>query len=83
VQNIGGTHDTVLLRVAELPAGWAAFLPVVELPLGPGRSEELDLVVIAPADAAAGTRQQILVTATGSQNPRRPASLRFDVRVGG
>ena len=83
VQNIGGTHDTILLRVAELPPGWAAFLPVVELPLGPGRSEELDLVVIAPADAGAGARQHVQVTATGSQNPRRPATVRFDVRVDG
>jgi uncharacterized membrane protein len=75
--------DNVLLRVSAVPEGWAAFLPVPELTLAPGVAQELSLVVIAPRDAAQGTRQAILVKATSSKAPKGAATLELTAVVEG
>lgn len=75
--------DSVLLQVSAVQEGWAAFLPVPELALDPGQAQDLTLVVIAPRNAAQGTRQAILVTATSGKAPKGAANLEFVARVEG
>lgn len=81
VHNITRRDDTVVLRVPNVPAGWATFLPTPQLDLEAGHQEEVPVVVIAPKDAAEGTRQPFTVTATSAQAPRRPATLVLEAEV--
>jgi hypothetical protein len=75
--------DTVLLQVSTVQEGWAAFLPVPELVLEPGQSQEVSLVAIAPRSATQGTRQAILVTATSAKAPKGAANVEFIAVVEG
>lgn len=75
--------DSILLQVSAVQDGWAAFLPVPELVLEPGQSQELNLVVIAPREALQGTRQAVLVTATSAKAPKGAANLEFIAAVEG
>ncbi|MFO1535125.1 MAG: hypothetical protein ABR586_05625 [Thermoplasmatota archaeon] len=81
VHNITRHEDTVVLRVPEVPAGWATFLPTPQLDLDAGHQEEVPVVVIAPKDAAEGIRQPFTVVATSAQAPRRPATVVLEVEV--
>ncbi len=81
VRNIGKADDTIVFQVNSVGDGWAAFLPIPELDLAKGDTEQLHLVVIAPADAKTGDRQDILVTANSAQGPRHPASITFEIVV--
>jgi hypothetical protein len=83
VEGLARDTDTVLLQVSAVQEGWAAFLPVPELVLEPGQSQELSLVVIAPRGAAQGTRQAVLVTATSAKAPKGAANLEFVAVVQG
>lgn len=81
VENLTSVEDTVIFHVAPLGGGWAASLPVPELPLDGRRREDLHLVVTAPPDARPGDAVQVGLTALGAQNPKRPAELVVDVTV--
>jgi hypothetical protein len=83
VEGLARDTDTVLLQVSTVMEGWAAFLPVPELVLEPGQSQEITLVVIAPRNASQGTRQAVLVTATSAKSPRGAATLEFVATVEG
>ena len=83
VEGLARDTDTVLLAVSAVQEGWAAFLPVPELVLEPGQAQELSLVIIAPRDAAQGTRQAVLVTATSAKAPKGAANLEFVALVEG
>lgn len=83
VEGLARDTDTILLQVSTVQEGWAAFLPVPELTLEPGQSQDLTLVVIAPRIALQGTRQGILVTATTAKSPRGAANLEFIATVAG
>ncbi len=82
VQNLTKEEDTVVFQVSAVGNGWAAFLPVPELLLGPEATEELSLTVIASKDLESGATQSVLVTATSAQTPGRPATLSFQATVG-
>lgn len=82
-EGLGKEADSVLLQVSAVQEGWAAFLPVPELMLEPGRSQEMSLVVLAPREALQGTRQAILVTATSAKAPKGMATLEFVAVVEG
>jgi hypothetical protein len=64
-----------------VPEGWATFLPTPQLDLAAGHQEEVPVVVIAPKDAAEGTRQSFTVQATSAQAPRRPAAVVLEAEV--
>lgn len=81
VHNITRQPDTVFLRAAPLPEGWAAYLPTPQVDLDPGQQEEVSVVVIPPKEAEAGAHQAVDVTATSSLAPRRPATMRFEATV--
>jgi hypothetical protein len=81
VHNITRRDDTVVLRVANVPEGWATFLPTPQLDLEAGHQEEVPVVVIAPKEAAEGTRQPFTVQATSAQAPRRPATVALEAEV--
>lgn len=81
VRNLARKDDTVVFQVSPVGDGWAAFLPVAELELPRAGSEEIHLVVIAPATAAPGDRQEILVSAHSAQGPRHPASITCEAYV--
>jgi hypothetical protein len=81
VQNITRRDDTVLLRIAPLPEGWAGFLPEPQLDLQGGERAEAKVVVIPPKGTGPGTRQAVTVSATSLQAPRRPASVGLTVLV--
>ncbi|MFA5942851.1 MAG: NEW3 domain-containing protein [Candidatus Thermoplasmatota archaeon] len=83
IEGLARDTDTVLLAVSAVQEGWAAFLPVPELVLEPGQAQELSLVIIAPHDAAQGTRQAVLVTATSAKAPKGAANLEFIALVEG
>lgn len=83
VEGLARDTDTVLLQVSAVQEGWAAFLPVPELILEPGQSQDLSLVVIAPRTANQGTRQAVLVTATSARAPKGAANLEFIAIVQG
>lgn len=83
VEGLARDADTILLRVSAVMDGWAAFLPVPELVLEPGQSQEMTLVVIAPRIATQGTRQAVLVTATSAKSPRGAANLELVATVEG
>lgn len=82
VENLTRVEDTVVFHVAPVRPGWAAALPVPELPLDGRRREELHLVVTAPKDATVGSTQQVGVSAHSAQNPRRVAEWVVEVVVG-
>ncbi len=82
VENLLRTEDTVVFHVAPVPAGWAASLPVPELPLDGKRREELHLVVTAPKDAPLGTDVAVGLSAGSARNPGRIAELVVHVIVG-
>jgi hypothetical protein len=81
VEGLARETDTVLLQVSATMEGWAAFLPVPELVVEPGQSQDVSLVVIAPRAATPGTRQAILVTATSARAPKGAANLEFVAQV--
>lgn len=81
VHNITRHDDTVVLRIPEVPGGWATFLPTPQLDLEAGHQEEVPVVVIAPKDAAEGAKQPFTVVATSAQAPRRPASVVLEAEV--
>ena len=81
VHNITRQPDTVFLRAAPLPEGWAAYLPTPQLDLEAGQQEEVSVVVISPKEAGEGAEQSVDVTATSSIAPRRPATMRFEAKV--
>lgn len=81
VHNITRQPDTVFLRAAPLPEGWAAYLPTPQVDLDAGQQEEVSVVVIPPKEAEAGAHQAVDVTATSSLAPRRPATMRFEATV--
>jgi hypothetical protein len=83
VEGLARDTDTVLMQVSAVQEGWAAFLPVPEMVLEPGQSQEVSLVVIAPRGATQGTRQAILVTATSAKAPKGAANLEFIAVVEG
>lgn len=83
VEGLARETDAVLLQVSAVPQGWAAFLPVPELELEPGQSQEVALVVIAPPTAEQGSRQAVLVSATSAKAPKGVANLEFIVVVQG
>ncbi|HEX2066019.1 MAG TPA: NEW3 domain-containing protein [Candidatus Thermoplasmatota archaeon] len=80
VRNLTRRADTVTLRVAGASPGWGAFLPTPQLDLEGSRQEEVPVVVIAPRDAAEGTRQPFTVQATSTQ-ARRPAAVTVEAEV--
>lgn len=82
-EGLGKEADAALLQVSAVQDGWAAFLPVPELMLEPGQSQELSLVVLAPREALQGTRQAILVSATSAKAPKGSATLEFVAVVEG
>lgn len=82
-EGLSKREDVVLLQVSEVQPGWAAFLPTPELVLDPGQVQELTLIVIAPADAPAGARQAVLVSATSARAPKGVANLEFVATVQG
>lgn len=82
VENLLRAEDTILFHVAPVPAGWAASLPVPELPLDGKRREELHLVVTAPKDAPRGTEVSVGLSASSARNPGRIAELVVKVVVG-
>lgn len=81
VHNITRRDDTVVLRVPDVPEGWAAFLPTPQLDLEPGRQEPVSVVIIAPKDAQDGARQSFTVCATSAQAPRRPATVVLEAEI--
>ena len=81
VHNITRRDDTVVLRVPNVPEGWATFLPTPQLDLVAGHQEEIPVVVIAPKDAPEGTRQPFTVSALSVQAPRRPATVVVEAEV--
>lgn len=81
-QGLGKQGNNVLLQVSAVPDGWAAFLPTPELNLQPSEIKDLTLVVIAPENAAVGTRQAVLVSATTAKAPKASANLEFIAIVG-
>jgi uncharacterized membrane protein len=81
VHNITRRDDTVVLRIPNVPEGWATFLPTPQLDLEGGKQEEVPVVIIAPKDAAEGTKQPFTVTATSAQAPRRPATVVLEAEV--
>ncbi len=81
VEALGRQSDTVLLQVSAVQEGWAAFLPVAELQVAPGETQDLTLVVIAPKDAADDARQAVLVSATSAKAPKGAANLEFVAKV--
>jgi hypothetical protein len=83
VEGLARDADTVLLQVSAVPEGWAAFLPVPELQLEPGQSQDVGLVVIAPATAEQGSRQAVLVSATSAKAPKGVATVEFVAIVQG
>lgn len=83
VEGLAKQEDSILLQASAVPEGWAAFLPVPELRLAAGDGQDLSLIVIAPRDAAAGSRQAILVSATSAKAPKGAANLEFVAVVEG
>lgn len=81
-EGLGKQANNVLLQVSTVPEGWAAFLPTPELTLQPGETKDLTLVVIAAKQAAIGTRQAVLVSATTAKAPKASANLEFVAIVG-
>ncbi|HUR61522.1 MAG TPA: hypothetical protein VM286_04070 [Candidatus Thermoplasmatota archaeon] len=81
VQNITRREDSIVLRVRDVPEGWATFLPTPQLDLDGGRQEEVPVVIIAPKDAPEGTKQPFTVVATSALAPRRPASVVLEAEV--
>lgn len=82
VENSGRQDDSMVFHVSDVDPGWAAFLPVPELRVRADHAEELQLVVIAPADAPPGARQSVQVQATASRQAGRPASVTVEAVVG-
>ncbi len=82
-EGLAKDQDTVLLQVSAVQEGWAAFLPVPELVLDPGQTQELSLIVIAPKDATPGSRQVVLVTAASAKAPKGASHLEFVATVEG
>ncbi len=82
VENLLRSEDTIVFHVAPVPDGWAASLPVPELPLDGKRREELHLVVTAPKNAAKGTEVAVGLTASSARSPGRMAELVVRVLVG-
>lgn len=80
--NRGDEPEHVVLGVSDPPEGWAAFLPVPDLSLGPGDSARLQLTVIAPGDPGKDSPVSLTVTASGGSNPARPAEAVFTVQAG-
>lgn len=83
VEGLAKQDDAILLQVSAVQEGWAAFLPVPEVALAPGQSQDMTLVVIAPKDAPDGARQAVLVSATSAKAPRGAANLEFVATVHG
>lgn len=81
-EGLGKQANNVLLQVSAVPEGWAAFLPTPELTLQPGEIKDLTLVVIPAKQAAVGTRQAVLVSATTAKAPKASANLEFVAIVG-
>ncbi len=75
VENVTRLEDTVVFHVAPMPDGWSAHLPVPELDLDGHQSEELHLIIQAPATAKAGDRHNVGVSAHSAQAPKRAAEL--------
>lgn len=75
VENLTRVEDTVVFHVAPMPDGWAAHLPVPQLDLDGGQSEELHLIIQAPADAPPGAREVVGISAHSAQAPKRAAEL--------
>ena len=82
-EGLAKDQDTVLLQVSAVQDGWAAFLPVPELVLDPGQTQELSLIVIAPKEATPGTRQVVLVTASSAKAPKGASHVEFVAVVDG
>ncbi len=82
VENLLRSEDTVIFHVAPVPDGWAASLPVPELPLDGRRREELHLVVTAPKGAPTGTQVAVGLSASSARSPGRIAELVVHVVVG-
>jgi hypothetical protein len=81
VHNITRRDDSIVLRIPNVPEGWATFLPTPQIDLPGGKQEEVPVVIIAPKDAAEGTKQPFTVTATSAQAPRRPATVVVEAEV--
>ncbi len=75
VENVTRVEDTIVFHVAPMPDGWSAHLPVPELDLDGHQSEELHLIIQAPANARAGDRHNVGVSAHSAQAPKRAAEL--------
>ncbi len=80
--NRGDEQEHIVLGVDDPPAGWAAFLPVPDLSLGPGDQARLQLTVIAPDDPAKDSPVSLTVSASGGSNPAKPAQAVFTVTAG-
>lgn len=83
VHNITRRDDTIVLRIPNVPEGWATFLPTPQMDLEGGKQEEVPVVIIAPKEAVEGTKQPFTVTATSAQAPRRPATVVLEAEVSG
>jgi hypothetical protein len=83
IEGLAKQDDAVLLQVSAVQEGWAAFLPVPEIMLVPGQSQDMTLVVISPKNAADGARQAVLVSATSAKAPKGAANLEFIATIHG
>lgn len=81
--NRGDDQEHIVLGVSDPPDGWAAFLPVPDLTLGPGDQARLQLTVIASEDPAKDSPVSLTVSASGGSNPAKPAKAVFTVKADG
>lgn len=81
VTNTGPSEDTIVFHIAAVDKGWAASLPVPELDLDSGKTEELQLIVSVPKDAKSGGRHAIGIGAHSAAAPRKVAERLVYVTV--
>ncbi len=81
VENLCRSEDTVVFHVASVAKGWSASLPVPELDLDGGATEEMQLIIAAPKDAVPGETQVVGLSAHSAQAPRRVAEAVITITV--
>lgn len=81
VENRSKRPVTVDLRTEDVPDGWVAFVPLPELDLEAGQARELWVTLKAPADASAGDRADVGVTAMHRDDRRKRSEVSLTARV--
>ncbi|MBI4393239.1 MAG: hypothetical protein HY556_05510 [Euryarchaeota archaeon] len=81
LQNRSDKADTAVFKVAEVPAGWSAFMALPEIQVGPKEEKNLWLMVKAPPDAKEGESVKVALEAKSKSSPNKVARIELVAKV--